>query len=38
MGGIADVVSAKAPRGRASTCGTSLRADLTGSWGVCAND
>lgn len=37
-GGGFDVVSVKPPKVRSSTCGTSSKSDLTGTWGVCTND
>jgi hypothetical protein len=36
--GVADIVSAKPPRVRNTVCGTSLKADASGPWGVCTND
>jgi hypothetical protein len=38
LNGIGDIVSARPPRVRSTVCGTSLKADATGPWGVCTND
>jgi hypothetical protein len=37
-GGGADLVSARRPRARNSTCGTSVDSGTLGTWGGCTND